>query len=563
MLIQISCVFSQNINYKKVKSDIFQDDYKNSVIVLSEENTNGELLLVRSYKGTIVSQGEGFYIEYYDTNLKFKRAFEYSMNHPNYQKYNLILGVFMMQNNIHFVEIYYDLNEKSFVCLDNILSQDFSSTKKELFRISRDEMKNYGKFNLQQKFYDRTKEIWTNDNSGKINSENELANLSGFHKVFFSGNNNYKKIIENENQGNGSDIILVVNEQKNSFLVALDFNQEEKDGLKLYLYDDKGNKKFETIYSNTIEDKKYFFQNLQISEDGNFIYLLAKTYSFDAKKKNEGGKYFYEFTKISNYNQLTTTLNTNEHFVGSLNTFIHNDELTCLGFYSDVKDFKYSGICCFKIDPNTLEVKSANYNPFTEQFLFDKYGDSKPKDLKNLNIKKVFFTENNEILLNAEENYISQSGVVGYSGANNSPMQFGNSDKYYCYDDIVIGKLDALGTLQWARNINKKQSTNDDDNSFISYTSTIRNNKNYLFVNTKDKIKKLKNDRNEFGQIRKNKSNLNVIQVDENGDFEYEEILDDEQNEVPFMVSKGAIIDNSVYFLGRKGRNKQLLKVTL
>lgn len=142
MLIQISCVFSQNINYKKVKSDIFQDDYKNSVIVLSEENTNGELLLVRSYKGTIVSQGEGFYIEYYDTNLKFKRAFEYSMNHPNYQKYNLILGVFMMQNNIHFVEIYYDLNEKSFVCLDNILSQDFSSTKKELFRISRDEMKN-------------------------------------------------------------------------------------------------------------------------------------------------------------------------------------------------------------------------------------------------------------------------------------------------------------------------------------------------------------------------------------------------------------------------------------
>jgi hypothetical protein len=32
---------------------------------------------------------------------------------------------------------------------------------------------------------------------------------------------------------------------------------------------------------------------------------------------------------------------------------------------------------------------------------------------------------------------------------------------------------------------------------------------------------------------------------------------------VPFMVSKGAVIDNTVYFLGRKGKDKQLLKVTL
>ena len=29
------------------------------------------------------------------------------------------------------------------------------------------------------------------------------------------------------------------------------------------------------------------------------------------------------------------------------------------------------------------------------------------------------------------------------------------------------------------------------------------------------------------------------------------------------MVSKGAVIDNTVYFLGRKGKDKQLLKITL
>ncbi|UPT71977.1 MAG: hypothetical protein M0D53_06730 [Flavobacterium sp. JAD_PAG50586_2] len=144
-------------------------------------------------------------------------------------------------------------------------------------------------------------------------------------------------------------------------------------------------------------------------------------------------------------------------------------------------------------------------------------------------------------------------------------MGFGNSTAKvdYNFDDIVIAKLNADGNLAWARNINKKQATIDDDNSFISFTSTINKGKNYIFINTKDKIKKLKNDRIEFGQIRKNKSNLNIIQVDANGNFEYKEILDDEENAVPFMVAKGVIIDNSVYFLGRRGSEKQLLKVTL
>jgi hypothetical protein len=138
-----------------------------------------------------------------------------------------------------------------------------------------------------------------------------------------------------------------------------------------------------------------------------------------------------------------------------------------------------------------------------------------------------------------------------------------SSSTHYSYDDIVIAKLNYDGDMIWARNINKKQSTTDDDTSYLSYTSTVRNDKTYFFINTRDKIKKLKNDRIEFGQIRKNKSNLNVIEVNAAGDLNYQEILDDEQNEVPFMVSKGAVIDNTVYFLGRKGKDKQLLKITL
>ena len=56
---------------------------------------------------------------------------------------------------------------------------------------------------------------------------------------------------------------------------------------------------------------------------------------------------------------------------------------------------------------------------------------------------------------------------------------------------------------------------------------------------------------------------LNLIKINLNGDIDYQEILSNEENPVPFMVSKGIVIDNAIYFLGRKGKEKQMLKVIL
>ncbi|WP_162126758.1 hypothetical protein [Flavobacterium phycosphaerae] len=554
-------LLAQNAASPLMKSDVFQDEYKNSVILLAEKNSVGDVTMVRSYKGSMLSQGEGFYIENYDANLKFKKAFDYEMKHPNYQKYNLILGVFSMKNNLHFIEFYYDLNEKYFVCVDNMLSEDFKTSKKELFRLSREEMKSLGYFDLQSKFYKRSKQIWTNENNGDLYAEDESGRLNDFHRIFFSGDGryNYSSLYGSGSQGSGSDITLVINEEKNAFLLALDGVQQEKDGLKLYVFDADSNKKMDLFYTSNAPDRKCFFENIQLAEHGEAVYLVSKEYTADAKKKTQGGKYFFEFTKITDTKNTSATIDTQEHFIGNLKTVYHNNELIILGFYSDVKDFKYSGISCFKLDPVTLQLKNTNYNPFTKQFLFDKYGDKSSSTLKNISFKNVFFTENNDIIFNAEENYIMVSPNAMAPGGGMG----GGGTIHFCYDDIVIAKLNPEGKLLWARNINKKQSTVDDDNSFISYTAAQNKDKTQLFLNTKDKIKKLRNDRIEFGQTSKNKSNLNQITINANGDFDYQEILDDEQNEVPFMVSRGAVINNSVYFLGRKGKNKQLLKITL
>ena len=119
------------------------------------------------------------------------------------------------------------------------------------------------------------------------------------------------------------------------------------------------------------------------------------------------------------------------------------------------------------------------------------------KELKNIVIKNVYLQED-ELVVNAEEQYAT---------TNNS-----SNSKLYNYDDIISLRLNNKGDLINARNINKRQSVgNPEDNPFISYQSCLLNNKNYFFINAKDKMKELSNQRIEFrGTNWINNSNLFV-----------------------------------------------------
>ena len=538
-----SQLFCQNIPFKLEKSEEFKDDVKKSNIVLTETNESGNTLIVRSYNDNGLSNYSGFYIEHIDSNLKIQKTFDFEMKHPNYQKNNIVLGIYSVKNEVKIIEFYYDLNDKSYVCQANIITDDFLISKKELFRISKEKMKETGTISLEKEFFNRTKGNWTNDNSGEIKSENDISKNSSFFEFSWEGKSEISK-----NQ-KGSDIVMTVNGNKSAFAIAIDYNSENKEFVKLYLFDNQLNKKIDTDFNREIKDKNYNLENIQVSPDGRAISLLAKSYLEIQKEKKEGGKYLFEITKITAESQKSQFIDTHENFVGSLKSIFHNNEIICLGFYSDIKDYRFKGICYYKLDSNSLTILQSKYNLFTEQFMVDKYGEDKDKALKFLTFKKIFFSVNNDLFFNAQEEYLTSDT---------------NNRTYFNYDDIVAAKLDSEGNLLWARNINKRQAIPSyEDESFISYTSLVNENFSYFFINTGEKIKKIKNDRIEFGQIRKNKSNLNVIRISMDGDFDYKEILDDENSSVTYMVSKGGIINNSAIFLGRKGTKKQLLKINL
>ena len=499
--------YAQQIPFEVKKSDVFKDEYKHSSIALVEDDGKGGVIIVRSYAGGVFSSGSGYYFEHYDANLKLIKEYEYEIKYSKAVRQSSVLGVIMDNNVVNIIDFIYEKDEKSYICSAMSSSvNDFNFTKKELFRINSEEIKQFGFFS----------------------------------SAGFDGD---------------SGASMIINEDKTAFAVTVDIKDKNTETHRLFLFDKSLNKNIDHTFKREIKDKKFKYENIDVSKDGKAIYLLGKVYTEEKKKKKEGGRYQYELTRVTSNSEKTQVFDTEEHFAASLKTIVFENRLTCIGFYSDKKEYGFKGICYYELDPVSLDIKKTKYNPFTEQFIIDKYGKEKDKELKNIDFRKIIIAQNGDMLFNAEEYYMTSHYMATPNG--------GGTWRYiYHYDDIVSARINPNGEIVWARNINKRQSTSG-DNSFISYTSTAVGNDAYFFINAGEKVKKLRNDRIQFGQTSAKKSNLNIIRVNQNGDFDYQEVLDDKDNEVPFMVSDGVLSGDSVFFIGRKGKKKQLLKITL
>lgn len=531
-------LFSQEITFKITKSGILTDDFKNTNLIVAQKIDNNELLFVRSSISTKLFQGNSLFIERYNNNLKLIKSFELVLEYPIHKKNTTLIGVFYKDGKVTLVNMFYDIKEKAYTCTSTTISLiDKEKQQRELFKISNTDIKKIGGFALSgicknEKNLDL---ISTNDglfmNSNLAVESSSKSFLSNKHEIVYSGD---------------SGIAFIKNDF--GFVIGLDLNGKKQDALKLYSFDYDFNKTNEFLFLNTDSEKKYNFENIGVSTDNKSLFVLSKVEDKVSKRKKDGGKYMYEISKITNDKIVSQQIEIGNHYLKSLRTLFFNDKIFCVGFYSDKNDFKYEGVCKYSINQTDLKINNANFSEFTDQFILDKYGELKDKELKFLKIKDVTISKNEEILLNAEENYLTTNYDYSLRDSN----------------DIVTVKMNNNGNIIWARNINRRQISNDNDRSFDSFSSMNLYNNTYFFINAKEKIKTISNNRIEFKDTNLVKnSNLNLIRIKENGDFDYLEILDNENNIVPFMVSKGIVIDDSIYFFGCKSKEKQLLKVSL
>ena len=480
-------------------TDVYKDKKKFTGLAFSTKDGNDGIILGRRYK-------KGYYIEHYDKNLKLLNSYDFEVD----KKRGTIDEAFLSDGQLCLLEYAYNKKEKIIEYYVNKSPLDNFSFKRTLLLAI------------------------------------PLKKADG--KKFFSfGNTSDGNTLGRFSMSKKAEYIAFTIEMK-------DKNLEKHN---IYVFDNSLNKVYETVFKRDMKDRKFHLQNVDVSEEDGTLLLLGKSFTREKKKKKEGGKYQYELYKINGDQKTKLVFDSKDKYIGSLSTVINNGEVFCVGFYSDKNDYRYKGVAYFDVDKTNMSLTKTVYSPFTEQFIQDKYGKSKDKELRNIDLRSIHSSDNNECIVNAEEFYITSHYVSNGQG--------GGYWRYtYHFRDMISLKLNADGKLLWARNINKKQAASS-YSPYLSFTTSYKNDKVYFFINCSDKIRRIRGDRLQFKGIKAKKSNLYAITLDKEGNYEYKKILDDKDSEVPFMVGRGIINNNGkdIIFTGRRGSKKQALKITI
>lgn len=360
----------------------------------------------------------------------------------------------------------------------------------------------------------------------------------------------------NRKFGNGFSTATHFNDDKSAFAITVHHREGKNEKYKIFLFGTDLTPQLKYDFSEQITEKNYAFENIATSSDLKTLYFMGKAYfkkrRFDAKER----RYQYELIKITNTSHATEEFAEDGKFPESLKPIFVDGKLISVGFYADRKDNRYNGLVYYEINPNTLNIQAKKYNPFSKQFMDDKFGREVDAVVKNLIFKDVHITSNKDIVFSAEEYFVTEG--ESFDGDTRRMVN------RYHYNDIVCAKLNASGTMEWARNINKAEVT-EGDAAYASYSAHGTGNDMYFFINSGENPQTIGSNRILFKQGYSKNPNMFVIKIDGQGELGYKKLIDDKELRLPIMVSRPLIdkkTDNMLFY-AKRGSKKQLVKVTL
>ncbi|WP_203258474.1 hypothetical protein [Hyunsoonleella ulvae] len=513
--ISISTIlYSQDVSI--TKSEIFKDKKKNSRLSFTLESENGGIVTIRSYYGGMMQKLKGYYIQCFDQDLNEIKTLDYEV------KNKTIKNAFLKNDKLHLIEIEELKKEKAIainVSSSNISTLDFST--ENLLKFSEENIKEYfGVFLFP---------FFINNGWGQID-----GNHMG--EVIFSSNNKF-------------------------FAINFDIKNKDQETHKVFVFNDEFELVFDKLITKDIKDNLFEYNSFEVDDTDGTVYFLGKSYEKGTKRDKKDGKvnYHFELYKVSATNTENTSFKTTGKLIESLHLLKNNNRLVCTGFFGNDKESKINGVCVYDLDPNSLEINYSKFNNFSDKFLNDKYGNKqnkkkrkKDKGIKNIDFKGVYLMANGDIVINAEEFFISTYTTMNANGG-------WNTYTVYHFNDIMAVRLDADGNLKWARNINKAQT----GFTTSSFTTLPIENSTFFFINCSDNITKLNNGRIAFRQTSSKKSNLYIVSVNEEGNFDYKKLIDDKDSKVYYKVNNGiANLNNqTVFLLGEKKKNGRIVKL--
>ncbi len=495
---------AQDIPVEYSLGENYSDRYKYSTLLTSDISTENETVFVRTYYGGYPLRPKGHFIEIYDADLNLVRDYNYK-----YAGDHMVDG-FVKNGQLYLLELVYNVGQEAYQYITHQSPlHDFKFTKRELLSVA----------------------------------SKEVINPLATSKY-------------NRNFGNGFSTAVHFNDERSAFAITVHHREGRDEKYQMYLFGTDLKQQIAYDFTTQITDKNYAFENVEVSKDLKTLYLMGKAFFKKRRFEATERRFQYELVKINANGHQIQEFNDTSRFPESLKPILSGNDLKIVGFYADRKDNRYNGLVYFSLDANSLNIKNKKYNPFSDQFMMDKFGREVDAELKNLIFKDVHITPGNGILFSAEEYFVTKGQDISGGGTQ-------VTDRYH-YNDIVVAKLDASGEMEWARNINKAEVTQGDA-SYASYTAYGDGNDMYFFINSGENPQKMSNERIIFKQGYSRNPNMFVIKVDNGGTLSHKKLVDDKDVRLPIMVSRPLVdkTTDNLLFYAKRGSRKQLVRVSV
>lgn len=495
-------VQAQEIPVKHSLGETNSDRFKYSTVLSVDKADSGETILVRRYYGGMPLRPKGHFIEVYNEDLSLKSDYNYKYAGEH------MVDAFIKNGQLYLLELVYENESYQYKAHHSSLDE-FNFSEEVLLRVP-------------------SKQV-----------ENPLA-ASKYNRTF----------------DNGFSTATHFNKDRSAFAITIHHREGKNEKYKIFLFGTDLKQQLKYDFSDQIAEKNYAFENIATSKDLKTVYFMGKAYFKKKRFAAKERRYQYELVKITNTGHKTQEFAEAGRFPESLKPILIDGKLVSIGFYADRKDNRYNGLVYYQINPNSLAIEASKYNAFSEQFMEDKFGREVDASIKNLIFKDVHITPNKEIIFSAEEYFVTQ----GEDFNDNSARKVNR----YHYNDIVCAKLDASGTMKWARNINKAEITKGDA-AYASYSTYGVGDDVYFFINSGENPQKIGNKRILFKQGYSRNPNMFVIKIDKQGNLSYKKLIDDKEVRLPIMVSRPMFdkADDNLLFYAKRGTKKQLIRVMI
>ncbi len=495
---------AQKIPVKYTFGEKYNDRYKYSNLLTMADDEKGGSILVRAYYTGMVLRPKGYFIENYDKDLNLVSEYNYKLKNANFVEGYVRNG----QIYLLFLDYNYDTESYEYVAHRSPMSEP-NFTKETILSIRSEQVRQP----LDRNYYNR-----------KFTS--------------------------------GFTTSVLFDDEKSAFVISTHFKKGKLNQHFIHVFSTGLKKLITHDFSAEVEEKNYSFENVAFSKDLQKAFIVGKAYfkkrRFSAKER----KFQYEMIQVSETGAKIQSFDDFSKFSEGLKPLVKNGKLFCVGFYADRKDNRYNGLSYFEMDPYTLVVKTKKYNPFSAQFMTDKFGREGDKEIKNLVFKNLTVNKDGSILFNAEEYFVTTSVQANSSGGRVKVER-------YHHNDIVSVKLTGSGDVVWTRNINKAEVTQG-DGAYASYSSYVKDGDTYFFISTAaENPQLLTGQRLLFKQGLSRNRNVFAIRLTDEGNISFEKLIDDKEARLPLMVNIPLIDkeNDQLLFYAKRGTKKQLVRV--